>query len=159
MVTHTGYRGILILAFCMGASAQSLSIPQSTGKRGGSGSFLLKLESAPGKAPVALQWKFIFPPNVRVDIADILAASAAESAQKSLTCSFLNDPKQRPGCACILAGGKQSIPNGTLAAVRYHIGTNAPVGPDKIRVESALAVMQDLTKVELPNVESLIVVQ
>ena len=63
--------------------------------RGGSGSLLLTLESPEGKAPLALQWEFTFPPNVAVDLADIVAGSAAESAQKALTCRAVQDKRRR----------------------------------------------------------------
>src|ERR1035437_6820850 len=79
-------RGVVLVLASTGLCAQSLSIPPSTVTRGASGSLLLTLESPQGKAPLALQWEFTFPSNVVVDLADIVAGSAAESAQKALTC-------------------------------------------------------------------------
>src|SRR5450759_5843021 len=79
-------RGVVFVLASAGLWAQSLSIPPSTVTRGASGSLLLRLESPQGKAPLALQWEFTFPPNVVVDLAAIVAGSAAESAKKAHTC-------------------------------------------------------------------------
>src|SRR5215471_8969824 len=113
----------LLALFGLEGRSQSLSIPAVTAKAGSTASFLLKLDSAPGTSPVAVQWKFSFPRGVAVAASDILAGSAAESAKKSMTCALENDPKQ-PTLAiflCILAGGEQLIPNGTIATVRYRL--------------------------------------
>jgi hypothetical protein len=137
-----------------GLYAQSLSIPASTVKRGASASLLLTLDSPAGKSPVALQWKFIFPENVIVDRADIVAGSAAESAQKSLTCAGQKGVKQPPKeatYACILAGGQQLIPKGTIAVVRYRVALDVLQVPAKVRVEDIMGVTADLEKIEIPN--------
>src|SRR5260370_15535866 len=107
--------GLSLALAPIGLWAQSLSIPPSLVARGSSGSLLLILDSPPGKAPVALQWEFTFPPNVSVDLADIAAGSAAESGEKSLTCRAVGDAKEAGKSAvygCVLAGGQKPIPNG-----------------------------------------------
>src|SRR5260370_8848928 len=78
-------RGFIFILASAGAWAQTLLIPPSVVTRGGSGSLLLTLEWPEGKGPLALQWEFTFPPNVVVDLSNIAAGSAAESAQKALT--------------------------------------------------------------------------
>lgn len=92
---------------------------------------------------------------------DILAGSAAESAKKSMTCALENDPKQ-PTLAifmCILAGGEQLIPNGTLATVRYRLANNLPPGPAQIGVDGALAVTADGKQKTLPVSGGVITIQ
>ena len=86
MLRSSAWRSVVYVLASAGLWAQSLSMPPSTVTRGASGSLLLTLESPEGKAPLALQWEFTFPPNVVVDVADIVAGSAAESAQKAITC-------------------------------------------------------------------------
>src|SRR4051794_17602336 len=101
------YSAVLGLLFCVESSAQSLSVPETTARRGGTGSFLLKFESGSGKAPAALQWRFVFPAGMSVETSDIVAGSAAGSKQ-SLTCSLVKDPKRANSgvtAACVLAGG------------------------------------------------------
>ena len=105
--------------------------------RGGSGSLLLTIESPEGKAPLALQWEFTFPPNVAVDLADIAAGSAAESAQKTLTCRAVartKDGAQGSVYGCILAGGQKPLPSGPIAVVRYRVPTEIRQIAEKVRV-------------------------
>src|SRR6476661_2795455 len=110
MRRRTLARGLALALASTGLWAQALSIPPSLVTRGSSGSLLLILDSPAGKAPVALQWQFTFPPSVSVDPAEIVAGSAAESGQKSLTCRALGNAKDAAKSAvyaCILAGGQK----------------------------------------------------
>ena len=149
--------GILLLIFTAGAFAQSLSISKTTAQPGGAGSFLLTLDTPTTPAPVALQWKFIFPKEILVGIGDIVAGSAAESAQKVLTCSPLSEPKVT-GFACVLAGGKQPLRRGPLATVRYHVSPNVTQA-GKIRVEKIIAVTADMKQLEMPGAEGTVILQ
>jgi hypothetical protein len=140
--------------------AQSLSVPPSTAKRGGSGSLLLMLDSPPGKAPVALQWKLVFSENVTVALADIASGSAAESAQKALTCSAIaKHANVGPSFVCILAGGHRPIPNGPVANMRYRISAGAQRLSGKVNVQNIIGVAADFRKVEMGNVAGSITFQ
>ena len=155
-------RGVVFVLASAGLWAQSLSIPPSTVTRGASGSLLLTLESPQGKAPLALQWEFTFPPNVMVDPADIAAGSAAESAQKALTCRAVErtkDAGQGSVYGCILAGGQKPIPNGPVAAVRYRVPLEIRQIAEKVRVEKAIGATADLKKVELEGTQAVITVK
>ena len=149
---------VLLLAFCTGISAQTLSISQSTAKPGGAGSLLLKLDTPPASGVVALQWKFVFPRGVTVGAPDIIAGSAAESASKSLTCAPVPQTAT-PVYACVLAGGKQPQGSGTLATVRYRIAPGVSKISEKVIVQDVIAVTADLKKVTIPNAEGVILVQ
>ena len=129
--------------------------------RGGSGSLLLTLESPAGKAPLALQWEFTFPPNVVVDEPDIVAGSAAESAQKALTCRPVRTKDSGQGWVygCILAGGKKAIPNGPVAIVRYRVPPEIRQIAEKVRVAKAVGVTADLKSVELVSTQAAITVK
>jgi hypothetical protein len=152
-----------VMLFLVGSTAlwaQSISVPPSTAKRGASGSLLLVLDSPPGKAPVALQWKFVFPEYVTVALADIAAGSAAESAKKSLTCTAIAKPANAgPVFACILAAGRQPIPNGPVANLRYRISLGAPPLSGKVNVENIIGVASDLRKLAMGNVEGSITIE
>jgi hypothetical protein len=155
-------RGVVLVLASAGVWAQSLSISPSTVTRGASGSLLLRLESPQGKAPLALQWEFTFPPNVVVDRADIAAGSAAESAQKALTCRAVERTKdggQGSVYGCILAGGQKPIPNGPVAAVRYRVPLEIRQITEKVRVGKAIGASADLKSVELEGAQAVITVK
>lgn len=155
-------RGVVLVVACAGLWAQSLSIPPSTVTRGASGQLLLTLESPQGKAPLALQWEFTFPPNMVVEVADIAAGSAAESAQKALTCRAVERTKdggQGSVYGCILAGGQKPIPNGPVAAVRYRVPLEIRQITEKVRVGKAIGASADLKRVELEGAQAVITVK
>jgi hypothetical protein len=150
-----------VLALASGLSAQSLSIPPSTVKRGASGTLLLILESPPGKAPVALQWEVTFPPGVAADLADIAAGSAAELAQKTIACRAAETKNARLGIhyRCLLAGGQKTIANGPVAVIRYRVPLETKQITEAVRVGMALAVTPDLKSVDLEAVRGVITVK
>ena len=122
---------------------------------------LLTLKSPEGKAPLALQWEFHFPPDVVVDAADIAAGSAAESTQKTLTCRAVKtkDGAQGSTYGCILAGGQKPLPNGPIAIVRYRVATDVRQIAEKVLVAKALGVSADLKSVELAGAQAAITVK
>jgi hypothetical protein len=154
-------RGVVVFTWVSaGALAQSLLIPPSMVTRGGSGSLLLTLKSPEGKAPLALQWEFSFPPNVVVDLADIVAGSAAESTQKAVTCRVVKkDGTKGTTYGCILAGGQKPLPNGPIAIVRYRVPAEVRQIAEKVRVAKALGVTADLKSVALEGTEAAITVK
>lgn len=154
--------GFIFILASASAWAQTLLIPPSMVPRGGSGSLLLTLESPAGKAPLALQWEFTFPPNVAVDLADIVAGSAAESAQKALTCRAVartKDGGQGSVYGCILAGGQKPLANGPIAIVRYRVPPEIRQIAEKVRVGKAIGVTADLKSVELASTQAAITVK
>ena len=131
-------------------------------RHGASGTLLLTLQSPPGKAPLALQWEITFPQNVAVDLEDMVAGSAAQSAEKFLTCRAFEktkDTAQGSVYGCILAGGEKPIPNGPVAIVRYRIPAEIRQISGKVRVGKALGVTADLKKIEIEGVQAAIVVK
>ena len=123
---------------------------------------LLTLQSPPGKAPVALQWEFTFPQSVVVDLADIVAGSAAESVEKSLTCRAVekaSNAAKRSVYGCILAGGKKPIPNGPIATVHYRVPLEIRHIAEKVRVGKAVGVTADLKRIEIQGLDAAIVVK
>jgi hypothetical protein len=156
------FRNITLALASTGLWAQTLSIPPSLTARGSSGSLLLILDSPPGKAPAALQWQFTFPPNVSVDMPDIIAGSAAESGQKALTCRLVGDAKETGKsavCACIVAGGQKAIPNGPIAIVRYRVPREIRQIPEKVRAGKVVGVTADLRSIEIPDAQGAIVLK
>ena len=137
-------------------------LPPSLVTRGSSGTLLLTLQSPSGRAPLALQWEFTFPQHVAVDLGDIVAGSAAESAEKSLTCRAFEKTKgSAPSSVygCILAGGERPIPNGPVAIVRYRVPAEIKQIANKVQVGKAVGVTADLKKIEIEAVQAAIVVK
>jgi hypothetical protein len=140
--------------------AQSLHITPSVTSRGTAWSFLVKLSSPEGKEPVSLQWELATPADVKVDAANIVAGSTAETAQKSITCAMVkNRGGEAQRFACILAGGKKIIADGTIAVVRYLIPEWAQSGTVTVRVEHALGVTAELAKIELSSADGKITIR
>jgi hypothetical protein len=122
----------------------------------------LTLQSSAGKAPAALQWEFTFPPNVTVDLADIVAGSAAESGGKSLTCKLVGGAKEAAKSAtfgCILAGGQKPIPDGPIAVVRYSVPNVIREIQQKVHVEKVMGATVDLRAVRMPGIQAAIIVK
>ena len=159
--TNLARGGVLVLASA-GLWSQTLSMPPSTVTRGAAGSLLLTLESPQGKAPLALQWEFAFPPNVVVALVDIAVGSAAESVQKALTCRAVDGAKdggQGSVYRCILAGGQKPIPNGPVATIRYRVPPEVRQLAEKVRVGKAIGAAADLKTVELEAIQAAITVK
>jgi hypothetical protein len=155
-------RGAILLLAFVSLRAQTLLLPPSVVTRGASGTLLLTLQSPSGRAPLALQWEFTFPQNVAVDLADIVAGSAAESAEKSLTCRVFEKTKDSsPGSVygCILAGGVRPIPNGPVAIVRYRVPAEIRQIAGRVQVKKAVGVTADLKKIEIEGVQAAIIVK
>jgi len=151
-----------MLLACASLKAQILLLPPSVVRHGTAGTLLLSLQSPPGKAPLALQWEITFPQNVKVDLADIIAGSAAQSAEKFLTCRAFEKAKDSGEGSvyrCILAGGEKPIPNGPVAIVRYQIPAEIRQISGKVRVAKVLGVSADIKKIEMEGVEAAIVVK
>ena len=96
-----------------------------------------------------------------MDLADIVAGSAAESTEKVLTCRVVRtkDGGQGSVYGCILAGGQKALPNGPIAVVRYRVPPEVRQIAEKVRVAKALGVTADLKSVELASTQAAITVK
>jgi hypothetical protein len=145
--------GLVVLA-SLPLWGQSLQVSQAAAARGEARSFLIKLASPKGKELVALQWEISAPPEITIDPGNIVAGSAAEGAQKSITCVSVQKPDRgRQRFACILAGGQKSMGDGPVAVVRYNIRHGMGAGRVVVRIEKAMGVTGDLTQVNIGNVD------
>ena len=97
-----------------------------------------------------------------IDVADITAGSAAESAQKSLACRAVERTKDTGSGAvygCILAGGQRPIPNGPVASLRYRVPLEIRQIAGKVRVGKAIGSTVDLKKIDLEGAQAAITVK
>jgi hypothetical protein len=138
---------------------QSLLVPPSRTDLKTPGTFEVTIDSPSGKAPVALQWEFSIPPVIVINIADITVGKAAESVRKGLTCATRSNKlttHRRTTVACILAGGKDPIPNGPIARVQYHVQWDTQGAQIRVAVENILGVSIDLKPIPISKVDELI---
>lgn len=139
------------LAWASLLAGQSLHVSQTGGQ---AGSLAIALESRPHKAIAALQWNIFFPPALSVELTDIVAGSAAQSAGKSITCA--KSAARGTKFACILAGGKKDIGNGTIAVIYFHLGSDVKGAPIRVPIDHVLGVTVDLKPVPMPSVDAIV---
>lgn len=151
--------GLIVLA-SVPLWGQSLEVSPAAAARGETGSFLIKLASPKGKELVALQWEISAPPEITIDPGNIVAGSAAEGAEKSITCASVQK-QNRDGqrYACILAGGKKAMGDGPVAVVRYNIRHGTGAHTVVVRIEKVMGVTVDLTKVEIGSVDGTLTIR
>jgi hypothetical protein len=162
MSHRSGYAAVIVLALAPAVWGQSLSISPSSAKPGGSGSMLLRFESTAAQPLASLQWEFLFPEKVTVEIGDIVAGSAAESARKLLACAAVKNAKQAGksiAIRCILAGGQAPVPNGPIAAVRFRIPQKTRPFSDQVRVQNISGVTADLKMIDIAAAQGSITVR
>ena len=154
-----GLCGVLISA-APGLRAQSVQPSSSVVSRGGSSSFRIEWTASADKPVVALQWSFRVPEGVRIAPDDIAAGSAAESAQKTITCSKTGKTTDLPsGFTCIIAGGEKPISGGPVAVVLYSIPATMSRGTIPVLIEKAIGVKADLTRLPIADAQNTITIK
>ena len=109
----------LMLAWPAIAAAQTLRI--SPFPKGGKGGTLRIEMSAPDYSrPAAIQWTVVFPPGVSG------SAGGTPAAGKTLSCAAVPAEKKLAALRCVLYGGQKTIPNGTVASIRYTVSGKPP---------------------------------
>jgi hypothetical protein len=135
--------------------AQSARIRFSFSTGSDSGSFLVLVDSSSGSMPVALQCDLVIPPAIRITPSDIQLGSAAAGAGKELSCGAGRISAAMVRYTCILAGGREQIPNGPILAIRYVPLANAGGAPVRIGIEKGLGVLADATAIRVPDSEAI----
>jgi len=152
--TRARHTAVFFLS-CAALWGQSVSITTMSAPDGSSGSILLKLDAPAGKTPVALQWDFVFPASIAVDPSDLIAGSAAEAAEKTLTCAA-GAGKQAGGetlYRCILYGGQKPIFGGVIVTVHYR-ARNKPKNSDKVKAQNVLGTALDIKPIPIAGAEA-----
>ena len=120
----------------------------------------LDLDSPAGEEPQALQWEMSYPsPKLGIEEGDLVAGSAAASAEKSMVCAGRVESAAQYVYRCILAGGLKVISNGTVATIQFHVRQHAEAGPATVRISNAVAVTKDLKEHELQPCQADITIQ
>ncbi len=137
------------------ASHSLLEITASSARRGASGSFLIVLKPAAVAAGlVALQLELSVGTGITIETGDIMAGSAAESAQKKITCAA-----RQAQFMCILAGDKKTLPAGTIMVVRYKASPRAHPGAVEVRITNATGTSADSKPLDVGNAKAAITIE
>lgn len=105
-----------------------------------------------------MQWELLAGGGIMIYASDVVAGSAAASADKTLACSGVSIA-DRSGQRCLLAGGRKRIPDGPIAIVRYRVGPQAKAGPSPVRIDKVLAVGADIKAVDLGHAEGVVTIE
>jgi hypothetical protein len=148
---------VAVMLVAAALCGQSLEVPASTVRHGGSASLLVRLISVDEKAPAALQWDLAVPTEVTVN--SIFAGSAAESAGKKLTCAPRQQAEPGQYYTCILAGGQQAIGSGTIAVLNYDVPVKIRSAKFQVRLTNVIAVCADSKKIDVSGADGTITVR
>jgi len=108
--------------FWIGTSlwAQSVQILPSPPTGSQAGSFRVMLVSPAKSAVAAVQWRISLPKGVSVEPGKIQPGTAAQRTGKTVHCAAPGiKTNTSSDVVCVLAGGKQPIPNGAVAVVPF----------------------------------------
>jgi hypothetical protein len=132
---------------------QTLQVQSEPTSAGHSGTFMVRLDSAPGKEPVALQWELEFAGTVlHMDFQNLVIGEAAKTAGKSIACSLVaREKRDRLRYRCVLAGGVRAIQNGPIAIVTYSTEREAKPGRYQLKLMNGLTVGPNLSKDRLKD--------
>jgi hypothetical protein len=147
-----GALGLLLLAVRLGA--QSLQIlPASS--RDAPNTFRIMIVAAPENPVLALQWRVAVSKGAVIPADGIQPGAAAAAARKELTCRAVESVGQDASAyVCILAGGRQPIPDGPVAMVRL-------LAQDRdssvtVRLSGMKAVTIDTKAKIIPDIEAVV---
>jgi hypothetical protein len=144
--------GLFVLAVRLGA--QSLQILPDP-SRDGPGTFRIMIVSPPENPVLALQWRVAVSKGAAIPADGIQASAAAAAARKELTCGAAESGGQNASAyVCILAGGRQPIPDGPVAMVRL-------LAQDRdssvtVRLSGMKAVTIDTKAKIIPDIEAVV---
>lgn len=132
---------------CAPLWAQSLQILPAPPSGKHSGTFRIMLVSHPPRSPAAIRWRIAVGPGVTVAPQDVVEGSAAEQAKKRLACAASKDGQ---GVVCVVAGGREPIPDGALAAVRFTVP--AATRQALFRLDGVMGATRDGSALPMANV-------
>lgn len=150
-----GMRFAFLLLAAVPVCAQSLKMASVSAQKGQVGTLLLAISSPDGKAPAALQWDIAYPaPKIGIGEKDIIAGGAAESSGKELTCAGRPQNAETYVYRCVLAGGTKTIPNGTVAIIKFQVRPTTLSGPVTVEVRNVEGASTQASKVEVSAVQA-----
>jgi hypothetical protein len=147
-----GPLGLFMLALPLGAqSLQILPAPSPDSPN----TFRIMIVSPPENPVLALQWRVAVSKGAVIPADGIQPGAAAAAARKELTCRAVESVGQDASAyVCILAGGRQPIPDGPVAMVRL-------LAQDRdssvtVRLSGMKAVTIDTKAKIIPDIEAVV---
>jgi hypothetical protein len=142
---------LALLLPALPAVAQQLRISSASGTRGNAVSIAVVLTSPAGKAPAALEWETRGPAGqLEPEAERAMIGKRAAKAGKTLRCAV----REGNALRCIIAGGKNAIPNGEVAKLYFRIPARAIAGDAQVRLVNGGAVTSDARRTPIPPAES-----
>ena len=151
-------RPIVLLIFAVPACGQTLEITSSAVQRGSAGVVRIVLKPNSSKPLAALQFELAVPDSLEIRASDVVTGSAADTVGKSLTCALRPpQPKERI-CACILAGGRETLRAGTIILVKITAAQKAPAGTVKLHMRKVAGVSSAMETTPIADADATITV-
>jgi hypothetical protein len=142
------------VGFCaMGAYAQTLSTPSVTAEPGKDVDVEIVFQNAANDAakPATLEWMMTYaaPDLLPIGPGPVIGA-AARAAGKFLSCQ--GAWKKAPhtySYRCLLTGGIDPVPDGTLATIRFKVRENAKGGNRSVELDQIVAANSAAKKIKV----------
>ena len=137
------------LATC--APAQTVQIAPQTSVAGDWVTLEIAFRQAANGPLTALQWELEIAAGA-LDLEDAPLTRAplvVKDAGKSLSCVVSQESAERLLLPCILAGGQEPIPAGTIVLLSMKVGPKAKAGVARIRLQNAFGVTSELKQVPI----------
>lgn len=143
--------GLAVLLLASSGQAQNLQLELDSSSGGRNGAINVQFGLLAGKESLALQWELTFPESIRIDPRAGIG-EAAGKAGKTIRCEVLpNRAGAIQACRCILAGGTDAIPAGTISKINYSAVRSARPGRYELQLKKAFAVTNDMKKILLKD--------
>ena len=149
---------LLVICSIPDAGGQILRVLPVTATAGEWVTIQISLESAPDRAPAALEWDTDIPFN-QLELESERMARApllVKDAGKSLACAVPQRRADTQLLHCLLTGGLKSIPSGVIVLLTLKLPERVQTGPARIRLEHALGVTRDLKELPIDSAEGVV---
>ena len=116
----------------------------------------ISADSQPARAPVALKWEVVFPPQLmEMEGGGPEVGSAAQDSGKTIECKA-----RRPyAYVCTISGGQKPIADGLIAIYHFKILASAAAGTTTLRIEKAESSTADSRKWALNDTEVTVIIK
>lgn len=147
---------VCLLLTVVSACGQSLQVTPVSGAPGETVTIELSLDAPADRKPSALQWELVYPAQL-LELGRPAAdpGSAARGSGKTLTCADRNAYTE----VCILAGGSDTIPNGSIAAIYLKIRAEAKPGTTTVKFAKVQGVTADLRPLPFKDLDAVITIR
>ena len=149
----------IFLLLSASAWGQTLEIAPAAVDRGSSNIFRILFKSAAGHPVSALQWELAFPDSLRIEARGVVTTDDSDASGKSVACAARPDRDAQHILACIIAGGRSTLPAGAIVIVRFSAPSDAPIGPATVALENIVGVSNTLERVSMARATGLITIR